>query len=161
MLTKKKDLLTGYKTWSLEQLAFIRKKMIKLNEGEKRAYGLYFIESSLELVPPAVKDETDLDFFKSSTSELISKIPAGGSDKSRVMDYYKALAIHKHEVRKKFKLVSKGYYLSIFLPVGIMLGIILSLLLSNILLTFPLAVIVGFLTGKLLDNSAKSSGRVV
>lgn len=161
MSTAKTKFSTDSKTWSAEQLSYLRKKKQKLDEREIRAYGVYFIESSLELVMPVIKNDTDLEFFKNSTADLITKLPGKSDDKTRKMEYYKALAVYKYEIRKKFKLVAKGYYLSIFLPVGLIIGIILSLLLNHILITVTSAVIIGFIAGKLLDNYARRTGKVI
>jgi len=163
MSTAKIQPMPGFKTWSTQQLALLKKKKQNLNEGEKRAYGVYFIELSLELVPSLPQaGEADLEFFRKSTADLISKLPNdGAAEKSKKMDYYKALAIHKYEIRKKYKLVAKGYYLSILLPVGIVLGLALSLLLKNIFIFLPLGLLIGAVIGKLLDNHARNSGRSI
>lgn len=158
---KSRPMNEEYAYWRIKQSSILDRKSSALDMPKRKAYSIEFIQRSLTVFGHRVGTD-NLDLFISSTSELISKIPDNRStDKDQLFAYYKALAIHKDEVRSHYKLVPKGYYLSIFLPASIALGILAALFWNPFWLYIATIPVSGISIGVLLDLNACRKNMVI
>lgn len=96
--------------------------------------------------------------------EHIEKLKAkhGSLDKSDLKEHsYIQQSIISH-LMKAHKLITEGYYLGTFLPMGMSLGLVFGLLLSkNIGLGIPIGLCLGVAIGTSLDADAKKKGLTI
>ncbi len=86
-----------------------------------------------------------------------------GEKQTEAINAYHSLVkkITSH-LTKKHKIVKKGYYLSLYMPLGTSLGVVFGLLLfDNLALGIPIGVGLGLAIGSLLDEDAKKKGLTI
>ncbi|TDQ11782.1 hypothetical protein [Pedobacter metabolipauper] len=149
-------------TWAVEQLAILENKTSALTEKERKALGADFIAGALQKVPVKINNQTELEIFQSETAQLISQIPLLNTT-GRISDpvFSKLLSAYKASIRKKYKLVAKGYYMIMWMPLGVAISLSWGVALGNIALGIPLGIGIGMAIGAGLDRKAEKEGRVI
>jgi len=150
-----------YSYWRINHSSILAKKTMTLDSARKKAYAIEFIQKSLRVFEEQV-GQVDMSIFINSTTELISKIPDNKSkDSIQVYEYFKMLAIHKNLLRKHYHIVAKRYYLSIFLPTSFGLGLMLVFFSSPFHFYFAATLVIGALSGFLLDWNARRNKKTI
>lgn len=114
---------------------------------------------------------TQDDELFNSTVAIIDALPEkqGGEKLKFEKSLLNNIAKLKALITKKYKLVAKGYYKSVFLPLGIAMGMPLGLpfgvALGNIALGLPLGIPIGLAIGvglgTYLDKKAENEGKAL
>ena len=144
------------------QSEILEQKGVALSEQLKKTYGFSYLQNAIQKVPARISDESGLKDFQLDTERLISAFPSSDfSDKSSRKEFSKLLSAYKLMLLKKYKMVSKGYYLTIWMPLGIAIGMPWGLLFKNIALGLPLGIGIGLAIGGGLDRKAEKEDRVL
>ena len=148
--------------WQTAQLLSLADNTSSFTETELKVWSLDYIKGAIELIPPRIKNEQDLNEFKVKTETLLSELPKR-DDKGKLKSkaYQKLIADYNSYIMKKFNMIPKGHHLAIWLPMGIALGIPFGLPLKNIAMGIPIGLAIGALIGTLLDKKAKKAGNVI
>lgn len=149
-------------SWSAIQLAQLESKAQTLTESEKKTYHIEAITNMINKVPNKIVEETELDRFKANIESLLILFPVKGENNKFVdKAYLKAVNELKIELQKKYNLVVKGYYIAVFLPLGVAIGLPFGLMFKNIALGLPIGLCIGIAIGTALDQKAQKEGRII
>ena len=144
------------------QKEILEQKSAALSESVKKSYGYSYLQNAIQKVPGRISNEDELIDFQQKTEKLIFAFPSSEQvDKSIRKEFSALLSSYKAMLLKKYKMVSKGYYLTIWMPLGIAIGMPWGLLFKNIALGLPLGIGVGMAIGGGLDKKAENEGRVL
>jgi hypothetical protein len=149
-------------TWATKQLAELETKGQILTESEKKTYHIEVLINIINKVPNKIVEATELDRFKANIESLLTLFPVK-TEKNKFVDkaYLKAVNELKIESQKKYNLVVKGYYIAIFLPLGVAIGLPFGLMFKNIALGLPIGLCIGIAIGTALDQKAQKEGRII
>lgn len=152
--------MENQETWSNEQLQHLKEKTTGLVEPHLKNYGIDFIKNAIQLMPQKINNEFDWEEFKLATNKLINELPAGDkADKEGQKAYQKSLAAYKQLLMKKYNMVPQGYYMMVWMPLGIAIGMPFGLIFKNIALGIPIGIGLGLAIGAVLDRKAKKENR--
>lgn len=84
-------------------------------------------------------------------------------DKSDFEGYQKKISDSISHLQKEHKLVREGYYMSVYMPLGMSVGLVFGLAIfeNNIALGLPMGMCIGIAIGSGLDADAKKKGRTI
>lgn len=76
---------------------------------------------------------------------------------------YHSMKVHEiiNHLQKEHKLVTEGYYLAIYMPLGLSIGVVFGTLLNHTPIGLSLGLVFGVAIGNYLDSEAKKKGNVV
>jgi len=146
--------------WIKEQLEQLHHKAAGLVEPHLKNYGVDFMKNAIQIMPQKINQELDWGEFKLATNKLINEFPTSDkADKESQKIYQKNLSAYKQLLMKKYNMVPKGYYLTVWMPLGIGIGLPFGLVFKNIALGIPIGIGIGLAIGSGLDNKAKKENR--
>jgi len=152
--------MENQETWTNESLQQLNEKAAVLVEPHLKNYGVDFIKNAIQIMPQKINQELDWEEFKQATHKLINALPTSDkADKESQKIYQKSLAAYKELLMKKYNMVAKGYYLTVWMPLGIGIGLPFGLMFKNIALGIPIGIGIGLAIGSGLDNKAKKENR--
>jgi len=152
--------MENIETWINEQLELVNQKAAVLVEPHLKNYGVDFIKNAIQIMPQKINQELDWEEFKLATNKLINELPISDNiDKEIQKSYQKSLSAYKQLLMKKYNMVPKGYYLTVWMPLGIGIGLPFGLMFKNIALGIPIGIGIGLAIGSGLDNKAKKENR--
>lgn len=148
--------------WSSVQLADLENKSKMLTVAERKTFHVDFVKNAIDKVPSKIVDETELVQFRTDIELLLTLFPVR-DERGKLIGktYHKAITELKISLQKKYNLVSAGYYIAIFLPLGIAIGMPFGLMMKNIALGIPIGLAIGVAIGSALDQKAKKEGRII
>lgn len=154
---------TTYTHWKETLINTIDEKTAAYNQELHKKAETEYLKQLLEKMATHAASPEALIAFQEEMNVLVESIPtvAGFKDKEIRRDFIKKKSKLKNIVTTKHKLVSKGYYVSIWMPIGIALGMPWGIVFGNIALGLPIGLAVGLAIGTSLDAKAKKEGRVV
>jgi hypothetical protein len=147
--------------WIAQQKLLLDEKAQGLTAPHQTLMGVDFIKGALGLMPEKIQNPADWEAFKVETAKLISKFPAAGAQKQAKKEYQKDLSLYKHYLMKKYKVVTKGYYLGVWMPLGISIGLPFGLLFNNLALGIPIGIAIGAAIGSYLNAAARKENRII
>lgn len=149
-------------TWKSAQLAVLATKTQLLTTKEAKTYHVDFIGNAIRKVPSKITEEVDLAHFQSKLEATLTLFPVK-NENNKFIDkaYLKAVSELKIELQKKHNLVSEGYFIAIFLPLGVAIGLPFGVVFKNIALGLPIGLGIGLAIGASLDQKAKKEGRII
>lgn len=149
-------------TWAAKLLVELETKAQTLTESQKKTYHIEVLINIINKVPNKIVEATELDRFKTNIESLLVLFPVKSENNKFVdKDYLKALNELKIELQKKYNLVVKGYYIAVFLPLGVAIGLPFGLMFKNIALGLPIGLCIGIAIGTALDQKAQKEGRII
>lgn len=152
--------MENQETWTNESLQQLNEKAAVLVEPHLKNYGVDFIKNAIQIMPQKINQELDWEEFKQATHKLINALPTSDkADKESQKIYQKSLSAYKQLLMKKYNMVPKGYYLTVWMPLGIGIGLPFGLMFKNIALGIPIGIGIGLAIGSGLDNKAKKENR--
>ncbi|EDP94931.1 hypothetical protein U8527_15350 [Kordia algicida OT-1] len=154
---------TIYTHWKEMLINMIDEKTATYNQELHKKAETDYLKRLLEKMATHAASPETLVTFQEEMNVLVEAIPtvAGFKDKEIRRDFIKKKSKLKNTVITKHKLVNKGYYVSIWMPLGIALGMPWGVVFGNIALGLPIGLAVGLAIGSSLDAKAKKEGRVV
>lgn len=146
--------------WIEEQLQILQIKAANLKEPYLKNNGFEVIKGALGLMPTKINNHPDWEEFKGLTSKLIEDFPLiDKPEKEQQKAYQLTLSTYKQFLLKKYQVVPKGYYVLVWMPLGIGIGLPFGLLFKNIALGIPIGLGIGLAIGSVMDNKAKKENR--
>ncbi|WP_129717447.1 hypothetical protein [Pedobacter sp. SYP-B3415] len=148
--------------WISEQRTLLKLKAETLAVAEQKKYGYRFVSNSLEFVAIGkALQGAELDEFKASAANVIAAFPAAGADAASRKTYHSALSTYKGMLLKRHKIVPEGYYLAIWMPLGIAIGLPYGILFKNLAIGVALGPAIGLMIGGFLNANAKKKGLII
>lgn len=148
--------------WQDHMIASIEEKTADFPGNKKAFIDGDLLKRLINMVPTFVKSESELKAFQNRIEGILEDMPENSSFKLReIQPYRNRINALKMYLKGKYQLVTKGYYVSVFLPIGIALGMPFGLLLDNIALGQTFGLPIGLIIGALLDVKAKKEGRII
>lgn len=149
-------------TWLATQLAEIETKAQSFTSAERDKYNIDYLKNAIQIVPTKITVATELEQFK-TTIEALLLLPISRNEKGKLEGkaFFKSINELKISVQKQYNLVSKGYYVAIYLPLGVAIGLPFGLMFKNLALGLPIGLGIGLAIGNALDQKAKKEGRVI
>ena len=148
--------------WQNHMIASIEEKTADIPGNKKAFLDGDLLKRLINKVPALVKSESELEAFQNRIEGILEDMPENSGFKLReIQPYRNRINSLKMYLKGKYQLVTKGYYVSIFLPIGIALGMPFGVLLDNIALGQAFGLPVGLMIGALLDARAKKEGRII
>ena len=148
--------------WQDMQRQALATKTEGLTEPEMKAYGYDFVFGAIGKVPARPQTDAEMEVFKLKTETLIALLPTT-AQKLKKLDKGPAVALsnYKSFLIKKYNVISKGYYTSIWMSLGIAIGVSFGVALKNIALGIPVGIGIGLAIGGGLQRKAEKEGRVI
>ena len=105
----------------------------------------------------------DLQNFQQRMEEFVAAIPtkSGFEDKETRRNFTKIKNSIKNLVITKHKIVNKGFYTGMWMPLGMAIGLPWGLAFGNMVLGLPIGLAFGLAIGSWLDSKAAKEGRVI
>lgn len=154
--------MTNDQSWQDQTLAALEKKTEGITEKSRKKYATAYISSAIQKVPVKIQSEEELTEFKRNTEELVASIPEPSVFSIPAEKKYLAeLSGYKGILMKKFKMVPEGYYIAVFLPIGLCIGTSLGVATKNIGLGMPLGMLFGLVLGAAMNAKAKKEGKIL
>lgn len=146
--------------WSKEQLQLLNEKAAGLVEPHLKNNGVEFIKNAIQLIPQKINNPIDWQEFQLATAKLIEEFPSENKmDKFAQKAYQVHLSTYKQLLLKKYQVVPQGYYMLVWMPLGIAIGLPFGLIFKNIALGIPIGIGLGLAIGGFLDLKAKRENR--
>lgn len=146
--------------WSKEQIQLLSEKSAGLIEPQLKNYGVDLIKNAIQLVAKRVSNPIEWEEFQSATIKLINDFPVGErADQAVQKTYQISLSAYKQLLLKKYQLVPQGYYMLVWMPLGIAIGLPFGLIFKNIALGIPIGIGLGLAIGAFMDLKAKKENR--
>ena len=121
-----------------------------------------YVKNILQKLPHLPKMQADFVGFKAKVEMLLSTLPlAEGAKSSSFSPYITELGKFKEYIKNTYKLIPKGYYTRMWLPIGVAIGTSNGLLFKNIGIGIALGVGIGIVIGAGLDRKAEKENRVL
>lgn len=154
------DMMEDQENWSKEQLQLLNEKSAGLMEPHLKNNGVDLIRKAIQLMAQRINNPIDWEEFKLATAKLINEFPLGDeADKAAQKAYQVHLSVYKQSLLKKYNLVPQGYYMLVWMPLGIGIGLPFGLIFKNIALGIPIGIGLGLAIGAILDLKAKRENR--
>jgi hypothetical protein len=154
---------TTYTAWKTDIIHSLEKKTASFDEAfHKKVETKYFRRLLEKMATHAASPET-LHTFQIQMEEYVEAIPTktGFQDKEIRRNFRKKKSKIKNDAIMKHKLVPKGYYTGMWMPLGMAFGMPWGFTFGNIALGLPLGLAIGLAIGAGLDAKAAKEGRVV
>lgn len=156
------NMIENQENWIREQLEILEKKSAGLIEPHLKNNGVDFIKNAIQLMPEKINNSIDWQEFQLVTSKLISEFPTGKeNDNESKKKYQQNLSAYKQLLMKKYKVVPQGYYMLVWMPLGIGIGLPFGLIFKNIALGIPIGIGLGLAIGAYFDLKAKNENRQI
>lgn len=148
--------------WQTEARQALADKTAELTDQQRKRYQIAFIESAILKLPDQISNEQQLSEFKKDTKELISCLPTP-ADEQRLSakNYTGKLSTYKGMLMKKYKIVPNGYYMAVWMPLGVAIGMSIGLAMKNIALGLSLGLGLGLAIGAGINLKAQKEGKVL
>ncbi|MFC6996840.1 hypothetical protein [Rufibacter roseus] len=131
-------------------------------EQELKNYFVPFLRNLLTKLPSLPASDQELVSLQQKIEELVSLIPPTYDVKSKEYRVYLSKVDSlKSKLKERFKLVRKGHYKTIWLPLGIAIGLPWGAAFKNIAMGIPIGLCLGLFIGSYLDSKAEKEGRVI
>ncbi len=92
-------------------------------------------------------------------SEILDELKSLNSSKqNNYQENIKSIFTH---LRTTHNVVTKGFFVSIYLPVGIAIGFLIGSIINEILIGFAIGIVIGFIVGYVIDAVARKNGFVI
>lgn len=148
--------------WQESMITQLEEKIADFPEQKKAFIHDALLKKVISLVPSKVKSETDLFTFQEKIEGILRDMPKDRSFKLKDIRHYRnRVNSLKMYLNKKYQLVTKGYYISVFLPIGLAIGMPLGLLFDNLALGPAFGLPIGIMIGGILEARAKKEGRII
>ncbi len=153
---------TEREIWVEKALAEIANKTLAFSPREKLSTKIRYLEKVLEKIPTMELSDEDWEEFTNKSDKVLAKLPQKVDGQTLICrDYLKALSDFRNYVRQNFKLVPRGFYLRIFLVLGIILGLVFGALSGQIAIGALLGIGLGLIIGSFLDKKSTSQNKVL
>jgi hypothetical protein len=154
---------TTYTAWKKNIIQLIEEKTASFDETLHKKVETAYVKRLLDKMATHSASPEALQDFQQQMEAFVAVIPTseGFNDKTLRKDFYKKKNIIKNTATSKHKLVSKGYYMSIWIALGMALGMPWGVAFGNIALGLPIGLAIGLAIGTSLDRKAAKEGRVV
>ncbi|WP_430408295.1 hypothetical protein [Kordia sp.] len=154
---------TTYTTWKENTIRLIDKKTASFSEVLHKKTETNYLKRLLEKMATHAASPKELEVFQQQMDELVAAIPTktGFEDKTIRRNFTKKKAKIKNTAVTKHKLVSKGYYIGMWMALGMALGMPWGVAFGNIALGLPIGLAIGVAIGSSLDAKAAKEGRIV
>jgi len=114
------------------------------------------------LIPNVIDDEEDLVVFRNKVRSIVSDISDPDNFKLKDINaFHNKLSTLKSYISRGYKLVRKGSYISVNLPIGMCLGMPFGLLAGNIAPGLAFGLPIGVIIGSVLVQKAKRDGKLI
>lgn len=148
--------------WQESMITQLEEKIAGFPNQKKAFIQDDLLKKVINKVPSKIKSETDFLDFQKKIEGILSDLPKDRSFKLRDIGKYRnRVQALKMYLKKKYQLVTKGYYMAIFLPVGMCIGMSFGLALGNAGFGFVFGMPMGVLIGVALERKAKKEGRLI
>ncbi|WP_420573328.1 hypothetical protein [Kordia sp.] len=154
---------TTYTLWKETTLLTIDQKTASFDEALHKKVETDYLKRLLEKMATHAATTESLIVFQKQMDELVASIPTKEAFENKEVrrDFLKKKSKIKNSATIKHKLVTKGYYMSMWMPIGMALGMPWGAAFGNIALGLPIGLAVGLAIGTSLDSKAAKEGRVV
>jgi len=154
---------TTYTDWKNATLRTLDEKTASFDESLHKKVETAYFKRLLEKMATHAASSEALDAFKAEMDAYVASIPnkVGFEDKETRRNFLKKKAKIKSAAITKHKLVNKGFYVSLWIPIGMALGMPWGVAFGNIALGLPIGLAFGLAIGAWLDGKAVKEGRVV
>lgn len=154
---------TTYTNWKITTIKALEAKTAALDASLQKKVEAAYFKRLLEKMTTHAASQEALSIFQTHMDEYVASIPSqtGFEDKQLKKNFIKKKSKIKNLAITKHKLVNKGFYLSLWMPIGLALGMPWGVAFGNIALGLPLGLAFGLALGSWLDSKAAKEGRVV
>ncbi|HET8838583.1 MAG TPA: hypothetical protein VFM82_06255 [Flavobacteriaceae bacterium] len=161
-LLKRKILKAEHKIWVENALLEIAQKTEGYSPREKLNAKISYLQNVFDKVPTLVMTDEEWEIFVLKSNEVLEQIPRKEEGKTmQYRNYLKRLSSFRNYIRQEFNFVPKGFYLRIFVALGIILGVVLGLFLRQISITILLGMGLGLIVGSYLDRKSERKNKVL
>lgn len=152
-----------YTVWKEEMLQKLTEKTTTFDETLHKKVETSYFKLLLEKMATHAASPETLEKFQTQMETYLIAIPTKVEfeDKEIRRNFTKKKAAIKNQAIMKHKIVTKGYYMSMWMPLGMALGMPWGVALGNIALGLPIGLAVGLAIGSWLDSKAAKEGRVI
>ncbi|MFB9861767.1 hypothetical protein [Rufibacter immobilis] len=131
-------------------------------EQELKNYSVPTLRNLIAKLPTQEASAQQREVLQGNIEAIVMLLPMIPNTKDEAFGLLqKRINALKKLVREQYKLVSKGYYSAIWLPLGIGIGLPWGAMFKNIALGIPIGVGIGLGIGGYLDRKAEKEGRVI
>jgi len=136
---------TTYTIWKENTIRIIEEKTASFNETLHKKVETKYLKRLLEKKATHAASPDDLQEFQQQMEELVNAIPTttGFEDKTIRYNFTKKKNKIKNTATSKHKLVTKGYYMSMWMAFGIALGMSWGVAFGNIGFGLPIGLAIG------------------
>ncbi|WP_298420748.1 hypothetical protein [uncultured Kordia sp.] len=154
---------TTYTLWKEQAIRSIEEKTASFSEILHKKIETAYLKRLLEKMSTHAASPEALITFQKQMDVLIEAIPSKFDFENKIVrrNFMKKKATIKNTATSKHKLVTKGYYISMWMGLGIGLGMPWGVAFGNIALGLPIGLAIGVAIGSSLDAKAAKEGRVV
>lgn len=153
-------MIENQENWTKEQLQVLNEKSVGLVEPHLKNNGVAFIKNAIHLMPQKINSPLDWEEFQLATVKLINEFPiVEKTGREGQKAYQVSLSAYKQLLMKKYQVVPQGYYMLLWMPLGIAIGLPFGLIFKNIALGIPIGLGLGLAIGAFLDLKAKKENR--
>ncbi|WP_298520905.1 hypothetical protein [uncultured Kordia sp.] len=152
-----------YTDWKNTTLHTLHEKTASFDESLHKKVETEYFKRLLEKMATHAASPEALEAFQTQIDEYVAAIPykTGFEDKEIRRNFLKKKAKIKSAAITKHKLVNKGFYVSLWMPLGMALGMPWGVAFGNIAFGLPIGLALGLAIGSWLDSKAIKEGRVV
>ncbi len=149
-------------SWQESMINQLEKKVEGFPDNKKAFINDDLLKKVICKVPSKIKSEIEFVAFQEKIEGILDDMPKDKGFRLRdISQYTNRVQALKMYLKKKYQLVTKRYYISIFLPIGMCLGMPFGLLVDNLAMGPSFGLIVGLLIGTALDRKAEKEGKVI
>ncbi|MGH1388161.1 hypothetical protein [Kordia sp.] len=154
---------TTYTDWKRAAIHTLDEKTTSFDESLHKKVETDYFKRLLEKMATHAASPEALTAFKTQIDAFLAAIPtkAGFEDKDTRRAFSKKKTKIKNAATMKHKLVHKGYYVSMWIPLGMAFGLPWGLVFGNVAFGLPIGLVFGLAIGTWLDSKAQKEGRVV
>ncbi|AXG71169.1 hypothetical protein KORDIASMS9_03424 [Kordia sp. SMS9] len=154
---------TTYTNWKIATIRTLEDKTAMLDASLQKKVEVDYFKRLLEKMATHAASQEALSTFQTQMDAYVEAIPsqADFKDKDIRRNFIKKKAKIKNTAVTKHKLVNKGFYMSIWMPLGLAIGMPWGIAFGNIALGLPFGLAFGLAIGSWLDSKAAKEGRVV
>lgn len=154
--------MNEHQLWQEEAQRELDKKAGQLTEKQSKLYQIDLISRAIIKIPHLATHEMQLQEFKDDTMDLILSIPTTEEGKKIYSKAYTSkISAYKAKIMKQYGLVTNGYYIAIWMPMGIAIGLSFGVALKNIALGIPIGIGIGVAIGSGLNAKAVKENKVL
>jgi hypothetical protein len=154
--------MSDHHIWQTQIQKDLDNKAVELTDKQRKSYELDFIAKAILKVPEQISDELQLSEFKKDTEELIAYLQTpAGDQKLSAKNYAGKLSAYKAMLMKKYKIVPNGYYMAVWMPLGVAIGLSIGIAMKNLALGLSLGLGLGLAIGAGINLKAQKEGKIL